>query len=678
MPTSENFQLQPALLQHLNLALKALLELGPASSMLYATYRLGLVTGHLRRVTPVRRWATQASDKLRTDLLPLPPRDDLQATLGDDGLKILFEEADEIVSGNVRLFGGPPVPLRLTLPVQLKHWSTYDSGTLDGQDIKFLWEPGRFGWAYTLGRAYHLSQDEHYAQAFWRNTHTFLEANPPNLGPHWASAQEVGLRLIAFVFAAQVFSASPHSTPQQMSLLAAAIAAHAERIPSTLLYARAQNNNHLISEALGLYTAAAALPEHTSAAKWQRLGWHWLNRAFQTQISAPGAYIQHSANYHRLMLQAAMWAAAIQRRAFQEQPYPPATLTRLQAATQWLFRLLDPICGQVPNLGSNDGAYILPLTSCSFQDYRPVLQASARVFLGESILPASVWDEMALWLGCSGPEPPSNSAPPKATEPHVLHASNSWAYLRIAHFDSRPGHADQLHLDLWWRGINLAQDAGTYLYNAPPPWDNALTHTAVHNTVMLDGQEQMRRAGRFLYLDWAQGRVVAQEKKAPDGTWERLSACHDGYRRQGITHQRTVTAWQDNRWIIQDLFEGKQDDRVHLFRLHWLLPDWPHKLRYISTPGQGSGIELSLLSPYGWVSLSISTIGQVGNPLHFTLTRAGELVSGEPPIHPTWGWTSHTYGDKIPALSFGITLQAGLPLTLESRWDLFGENKPSG
>ena len=33
---------------------------------------------------------------------------------------------------------------------------------------------------------------------------------------------------------------------------------------------------------------------------------------------------------------------------------------------------------------------------------------------------------------------------------------------------------DQLHLDLWWRGLNIAQDAGTYLYNADPPWDNPL------------------------------------------------------------------------------------------------------------------------------------------------------------------------------------------------------------
>jgi len=30
----------------------------------------------------------------------------------------------------------------------------------------------------------------------------------------------------------------------------------------------------------------------------------------------------------------------------------------------------------------------------------------------------------------------------------------------------RPFQSDQLHVDLWWHGLNLARDAGTYLYTA--------------------------------------------------------------------------------------------------------------------------------------------------------------------------------------------------------------------
>jgi hypothetical protein len=82
-----------------------------------------------------------------------------------------------------------------------------------------------------------------------------------------------------------------------MERLAETIAAHAARIPPTLAYARAQNNNHLLTEAVGLYTAGAALAEHPRADYWRDLGWRWLNAALQSQIDGDGTYIQHSTNY---------------------------------------------------------------------------------------------------------------------------------------------------------------------------------------------------------------------------------------------------------------------------------------------------------------------------------------------------------------------------------------------
>ena len=68
-------------------------------------------------------------------------------------------------------------------------------------------------------------------------------------------------------------------------------------------------------------------------------------------------------------------------------------------------------------------------------------------------------------------------------------------------------------MDLWWRGLNIAQDAGTYLYNADPPWDNSLTTALVHNTVTVNGRDQFTRAGRFLYLDWFNAYRAAEPLK---------------------------------------------------------------------------------------------------------------------------------------------------------------------
>ncbi len=85
------------------------------------------------------------------------------------------------------------------------------------------------------------------------------------------------------------------------------IADHAERILPTLAYAKAQNNNHLVSEAVGLYTAGVFLPHHPRAGKWKETGLLLFTQAINTQVSADGEYIQHSTNYHRMLLMLSLW-----------------------------------------------------------------------------------------------------------------------------------------------------------------------------------------------------------------------------------------------------------------------------------------------------------------------------------------------------------------------------------
>lgn len=654
-------------IHYLRLAWKAVSELGIAPIASYGLYKLCLKSGFYRRLTPRHEVSFTSNGShwmLHTDLIPLPDRQRLEKNYPATAL---FAEADEILSGTVRLFGKHTEPLVLSVHDPLMHWT---KSVETDNDIKHIWEPARFGWAIILARAYHRSNNEDYARFFWRNTLAFLQSNPVNMGPHWISAQEVGLRLIALVFSIQVFAHSIHSTPQNIALLAQSIADHAERIPPTIIYARSQNNNHLISEAAGLYTAAAALPNHPRAPYWKRLGKKWLNYAFQSQIATDGTYIQHSTNYHRLMLQLGLWVNAVQRHAFPAEPFASTTLLRLAAATRWLWKLLDPISGFVPNLGPNDGAYVMPLSACSFNDYRPVVSSATKAFLHRSMLASGDWDEMSEWYQLENPSPSLNELDDHSTmPPHILKSRDTWAYLRAAQFSSRPGHADQLHVDLWWRGINIAQDAGTYRYTAPYPWNNSLTHTAVHNTLMINGEEQMHRVGRFLYLEWAQAKPPSYECAA-DGSWEKLTSSHDGYRHLGITHQRSLTVDAHQTWRIIDIVTGPVDDQVHEARLHWLLPNWEYQ---IDERNLTQSVGIRLRSPQGWISLKIECKDSQGSNLpqvfKWGLALAGELLRGAGPILPTWGWISPTYNEKTPALSFFVTLRAALPIYIQSQWD---------
>lgn len=656
---------------NLSTALKAAHQLGFTQTALNALYRFGLATGHYRRAI---RPPTPIHDLQLQPLFLLPAREQLLAILGESGLQTLLAEADEIVSGKFRQFGGDPVEIQLTPPPPLQHWTEYmipqQSGvdethpaplsTLSSpfSDIKLTWEPARFGWAFTLGRAYHLSGDEKYAAAFWRYFESFQNANPPYMGPNWISGQEVGLRLMAFTWAGQVFAKAAESSPARLAALAAATAVHAARIPATLLYARSQNNNHLLTEAAALYTAGLALPDHPDAPQWQKTGQKWLVWCFTHQIDAYGEYVQHSSNYQRLMLQTALWVFALVEN---REIFDSASKENLALATHWLFSLLDPESGHVPNLGANDGAYIFPLSSLPFNDFRPVVQAAARAFLGLT-LPPGIWDETSLWFGL--PLAENQMEIPRYPGDQII-AKNSWGYLRAVKYKSRPSHADQLHFDLWWRGLNIAQDAGTYLYNADPPWDNQLTSTLVHNTVSVDGLEQMTRVSRFLYLGWADA-TSRQHFETGSTYLQRKSARTYAYAKVNVRHDRTVTVFDDDRWLVEDdllnvVMPGKAP-LAHVYRLHWLLPDWEWKLE-----SREERIEISLKSPHGWVRLEI-TPEPANLGLSTGLVRAGELLYGERQVAPVDGWVSPTYSIKKPALSLAVEVQSSESVKFNSEF----------
>lgn len=633
--------------------IKTARTLGWRLSAWYALYRFGLITGHYRRSTPSRRESAALA------LHPLwtpPPREELAGLIGTSGQAELAAEAAEILQGQARLFGGPPAPIALEPPMPLQHWTAYAAGRArwGAEDVKFIWEPARFGWAFTLGRAYRLTGDERCPAAFWQHFEAFDRANPPNLGPNWTSAQEVALRLVAWIFAAAIFASSPESTPARRMRLAQAVAEHAARIPITLPYARAQHNNHLVSEGLGLYAAGLALPAHPQAAAWQETGWRELNRALHSQIAPDGAYAQHSTNYHRLMLQAALIADAFRRS--QGRAWPAETLAKLQAAVGWLDAQADPISGRAANLGHNDGAHILPLAGGGFAAYRPTLRAAARAFGLPPAGAAGPWDELSAWLGLAS-EPVGSAAPPHTQAGRLSNADGrGWASLRAQRFTSRPAHADQLHVEIWHQGENLALDAGAYRYNAPAPWTNALASTLVHNTVSVDGRDQMTRGGKFLWLDWAQAEWLETSPHA-------LAAAHDGYNRLGLRHIREL--WQEaSGWAITDDFlplpNAARSRRT--FTVQWLLPDWRWSL--------GENGVLRLNGPQQSLSVGVKAAAKAtGNGLtapSVQLIRAGESLHGPPPPAPIFGWYSPAYAVLLPAVSLRVTFEARPPLRLST------------
>ncbi|MHB8112876.1 MAG: heparinase II/III family protein [Bellilinea sp.] len=635
------------MLRKIRLGWLALKELGVEQVYLYALYRLGLVSGFFRLRTPASPKKVSTKELKLHPIFAIPTRDELAVRIG--GLREeIIREADEIVSGQVRIFGGPPVALNLAPPDADRHWSR--TRLHPGEDIKFTWEPARFGWAFTLGRAYLLTGDERYPEAFWQHWEQFTAGNPVNCGPNWESGQEVALRLIACLFAAQVFAPSACSTPDHKAGLLKAVADHAERIPPTLIYARAQNNNHLISEACGLYLAGVALPEHPHAAAWKQTGWRWLEYALRSQIDPDGTYVQHSLNYHRMVLHLALLALVAARTIRQE--FSPQARQRLAAATRWLLAQVDWTSGDAPNLGNNDGANILPFGARQFRDHLPTAQAAAAAFLAERCLPAGRWDEMAAWLGIAPLELAEMPKPVDSPAIKRLGNTEEWATLRGVRFRSRPAHADQLQVDLWYRGVNVLLDPGTYAYTHQGIWNNGLVNNRVHNSPVIDDLDPMLSGGRFLWLKWDQAHWIEDECQPG----KLLTAEHDGYQRLGNRHRRALAWLAPGCWQVTDWFTPVGKVKQHRATLQWLLPAWDWSL---------DGSQLILAGNQLKLSLIVQAVpAEALEKSQQRLVRGGRVLVGKLDHPDTYGWYSPTYGSKVEALSYQVDIHINAPVKI--------------
>ncbi|MGV8026945.1 MAG: alginate lyase family protein [Anaerolineaceae bacterium] len=629
----------------LQILLKTPAQLGWKSVTQYALYQAGLRSGYFKARTgqpaiPTLQTRLPVSGQ---PLLPAIPADELKKTIGS-GISQIIQEADALLEEKIILFDKILAPLDLSPHTPLVHWSAIERGKFQlEEDIKFIWEPARFTWAFTLARAFHLSGDVRYRDAFKIYLDAFNLLNPAYLGANWTSGQEAALRILALSFAYHLFSQSQHIPADLLPSIRSSVAVNAARIPPTLCYARSQCNNHLISEAVGLYTAGLLLDGYTPARKWKHTGWKVFNQAVLDQIALDGTYIQHSANYQRLILDEAIWLAVLANHAGEE--LPELVKQKLALSTEFLFNMHDPISGHAPNLGHQDGSNVLPLAYANHLDYRSTLQAAGRIFLQKDLFQPGAWDEKSGWLGIQ-PQPYTDLAPADHLR---LGDAKDWASMRAVRFHSRPAHADQLHVEIWHNGQNMALDAGTYLYNAAAPWRNTLRTTRVHNTLTVDSLDQMLPTSRFMWLDWADADILVSSP-------ETITARHNGYRKLGITHQRTLQHSSPSAWEITDevLFSSP---KTHQITVHWLLPD-------LSFTVLKEGIH------FDKPSFSIHFSNEQKLVSSIQVIRAGAFMIGQSDMDTTiYGWFSPTYGVKQAALSVLYSLQTDDPIILHTIWN---------
>ena len=561
--------------------------------------------------------------------------------LGYEGLRFRTRAGDDI-DWYLDPVSGRRAPARFWADVPYLHPSSGDH--------KVIWELNRHQHWLSLGRAWWLTGDAVYRDAFRAEAASWLRANPPGFGPNWASALEVAFRSMSWLWAIELFAdgGTDDEEPWLPDLLLALDTQlrHVERNLSRYF----SPNTHLLGEALALYVCGRAWPELRRAGRWARVGGTVLVEEATRQVLPDGMHAERSPHYHRYALDFYLLALASARitgdveRATAFEP----VVDRMASA----LRSLVDAQGEVPLIGDDDGGELVPITGHAPRDARASLGWAAQLLRRPDLVIGDL-PEAVRWLNPSGrligaddaaggPGAVKAGGPPSTVlASSGYHVSRHGASVLIfdagAHgfLNGGHAHADALSITLSARGVPLLIDPGTGTYSMDAVLRDRLRSSAWHNTMTLDGRSQSRPNGPF---HWKTAAAAHARRVVLSPGFDYFEAETDAWR--PLVHERVILAIAEETWVVADRLHGAGR---HLLALHWHVdPAW-------AAAADGHGGVL-LRHPGGLgarVTVAAATL---------------EVLQADPATG--LGWASPVYGRLVPATTLRAIVERAAPTWL--------------
>lgn len=474
-------------------------------------------------------------------------------------------------------------------------------------DIRVLWEPARL--QQTLDLASLADHDpgtvRTTALALMRQQLcSWVAQNPPLQGPHYISAMECGLRLIAVCYTLD--RARPWLTADDPCRRAVADIArsHAPLIARRLSL-HSSRGNHTLAEAAALVHAGLLFTDLPGAHHWLRRGLSLLTGEAHRQVLPDGGGIEQALGYHVTNLELIGLTISLLRQ--HKQPVPQPLADALDRGNRFLTGIAWH-GSQLPAVGDgDDGSALSPTQRLAFAQRASTAQGVQRY-------PAAGYTSVTLAARRSVQFLCDHG--PLGMPPAFGH-----------------GHADALSVLVCVDRAPLLIDPGTGGYGGEPGrWREYFRGTTAHNTVTVDGCDQTPRTGVF---QWARDyRTELVELLESDNGAGQLLMCHDGYTDRGVRHWRAVR-WEPAGWLlVEDLLQGSGS---HDLAAHW------HTTR-----------------PVEHIADDTVTLGAPRGTVHMTLL-GGSVTTVQAGPSLAAGWYSPHYAGHAPAHTIRLACTTQLP-----------------
>jgi len=405
-------------------------------------------------------------------------------------------------------------------------------------DIRRLWEAGRFGWALPLARAYAATGDPAYARAWCEHAESFIRANPPEFGPHWLNAMEVALRAIQWCQALSLFFRAPRSEFHAPNSLLPSLLAHGRYIRRYLEWTPRGRTNHYIADLVGLLTLSVFVPQFREAAECRRFATSELEREIEAQTTPENFHDEASTAYHHFVVELYTLVTALDRE------HHLGFSSRFCKRVEQMNETDMALCGPEdidPRIGDDDSGALAVADwgTSSSKRSGSVSRRTSSVSFHSSDIYILRSEAISCHVACG----------PNGQQEVGGHA-----------------HNDKLSVVIRLQGREIVVDSGTFCYSADIAARDRFRSTAMHNTIMVDGQEQNPLEDWRMLQDRTRAKGLLWKDSANETVFQ---GEHSGYAEIGVIHRRTVRLDKRRpRLIFLDELEGRSEHSFD-FYLHF-------------------------------------------------------------------------------------------------------------
>lgn len=402
-------------------------------------------------------------------------------------------------------------------------------------DPKFPWEVGRWAAFPRLGAAFVLTGHEEYARKAADLVQDWASRVPVGQGIHYASALEVGIRLIAAAQAWHFFRGTAAFPPAAREALLRQAAAQAAWLEGHLSTERLVAGNHLIGELAGLAVVDLVWPEFGGGARLDRTI-RRLAREFELQVAPDGVSREQSATYGRFVADFA--AAVLAAAAAAGRAVPSGLTARAAGLAAWLDALAQPD-GTLPLVGDNDNGRGADWGEAGPSHDARLVVAMLKVLTAAAPRPVTHLDLTAAGMTRGGGQDAATLAAPGpagGTDPavpspileifpdggHAVLAAGPelWLFLRCGPFGhglpkpSAHSHADWMAPVLWWLGRAILVDPGNFGYTTAGDERDRFRGEAAHSGLIFRGHPQAVPGAAFRWNEIPDpGRLAARHDR---------------------------------------------------------------------------------------------------------------------------------------------------------------------